>query len=72
MPERILVLAGLLMLLLQSCTPKDEASTDAAQERNNGHLWEEQVKTLEKARNLQNDLNESYRQRAEEIEKQSR
>ena len=71
MKTRILALTGLLMLNLTACSPRDDqAEHNGTQEPQ--HVWKDQVKALDKAQNIENDMNDAFNRRAGEMEKQSR
>jgi len=70
MPVRVLVLAVILML--PGCSDKNPEDRAASAGGEPQHVWKEQVKALDKARNLEEDMNAAFRRRTEEIDAQSR
>ena len=71
MKPGILVLSGLLIVALQACSPgSDEPAVNEAKEEPQ-HVWKDQVKALDKAKNLEQDMNKAFEQRNQEIEKQT-
>lgn len=78
MNSRILVVSVLLMLALSSCSSEDNSGNvmSGAQSEpvseDPQHVWKGQVKALEKARNVENDLNAAQQQREDELERQMR
>ena len=70
MKPSILVLLGLLIIALQACSSgSDESATTEAKEEPQ-HVWKDQVKALDKAKNLEQDMNKAFEQRNQEMEKQ--
>ncbi|GMQ87193.1 MAG: hypothetical protein BMS9Abin08_0391 [Gammaproteobacteria bacterium] len=74
MNRQRLVLAVLLAMGLGACSTQDEeaASVDAASESKPQHLWKDQQKALQKAREVEQDLMDAFKRRDEEMEKQMR
>lgn len=66
-----LVVNGLLILCLQACSPGDEARETAMSGGEPQHVWKEQVKALEKAQNLEQDMNQAWQQRNRAIDGQT-
>jgi hypothetical protein len=71
MNRQILAAAGLLIVLLQACSsgqqPEDKAASEQPQ-----HVWKDQVEALEKAQNLENEMNSAFQKRADEIDRRTR
>lgn len=67
---RVLVLG--VFLMLQGCSdkaPEDRAVSAGGEPQ---HVWKEQVKALDKARNLEEDMNTAFKRRSEDVEAQTR
>ncbi|VAW81208.1 hypothetical protein MNBD_GAMMA13-349 [hydrothermal vent metagenome] len=72
MKSGILVLSGLLFITLQACSPGADEAAPAQKNSEPQHVWKDQVKALEKAKNLEQEMNESFEKRSRDIEKQAR
>jgi ABC-type sulfate transport system substrate-binding protein len=60
----------LLIFLLSGCSGKDpDDQAGAAGEPQ--HVWKEQVKALDKARGLEQEMNAAYKKKAQQIEQQA-
>lgn len=71
MPVRVLAIS--IFLMLSGCSGNEgDNSTAAAGDEEPQHVWDEQVKTIDKARQLEQDMNDAFRRRAEEVDTQSR
>jgi len=73
MKSSILVLGVLLIYTLQGCSPSGDESTPTptpgAGEPQ--HVWKDQVKALDKAKGLEQDMNKAFEQRNQEIDQQT-
>jgi hypothetical protein len=71
MKSSILVLGVLLNYTLQGCSPggDEPAPTPGAGEPQ--HVWKDQVKALDKAKGLEQDMNKAFEQRNQEIDQQT-
>jgi hypothetical protein len=58
--------------MLQGCSDKNPEDRAASAGDEPQHVWKEQVKALDKARNLEEDMNAAFRRRTEDIDAQSR
>lgn len=67
-----LVATGLLIGGLQACSPGGETAEPQALQAEPQHVWKEQVRALEKAQNLEGDMNQAWQQRNREIDSQAR
>ena len=69
---RTLVLTGILIGGLQACSPGGESAAPEPSPAEPQHVWKEQVRALEKAQNLEGDMNHAWQQRNREIDSQAR
>lgn len=75
---RILAVGGLLIFSLLSCSSEDSSGNAGSEAQRNGaaeepqHVWKGQVKALEKAQNLESDLDAAHQKRVDELERQMR
>jgi hypothetical protein len=71
---RILVVAGVLMLAVQACSTEhnnDTAKTAQTLPSEPTHVWKDQVNTLKKAQQVEQTMDQAYRQRDAAMEQQS-
>ncbi len=71
MKLKTLVLSGLMMGVLQACSPGSDESVATEANEEPQHVWKDQVKALDKAKNLEQEMNEAFEQRSREMEKQA-
>lgn len=71
MKANILVLSGLLIVALQACSPSSDEPVPARKNGEPQHVWKDQVNALDKAKNLEKDMNKAFEQRNRDIEKQT-
>ena len=71
MKHTILVLLGLLIISLQACSQGGDEQAPVQKSEEPQHVWKDQVKALDKAKNLEQDMNKAFEQRNQEIEKQT-
>ena len=69
MKSSILVLGVLLICTLQGCSPSGDEPAPGAGEPQ--HVWKDQVKALDKAEGLEQDMNKAFEQRNQEIDQQT-
>lgn len=70
MRVRVLVIG--VFLNLSGCSGNDnEPAAASAPADPPHHVWEEQVKSIDKARQLEEDMNDAFRRRSESIDTQS-
>ena len=60
----------LLVAELAACSGRDEDVSSTDPDSKPEHVWQEQVETLDKARQLELDVLEAHKQRADEMQKQ--
>jgi hypothetical protein len=60
------------MFALGACSEKGPDEHAAAASGEPQHVWNEQVKALDKAKQLEQNMNEAYKKKAEEIDQQAR
>ena len=65
---RVLVISG--FLILQACSGKDQGNNALAPADKTGNVWEEQVKTIDKAKNVEQDINNAFERRAVDADTQ--
>ena len=71
MKSSILVLGVLLIYTLQGCSPSGDESTPTPGAGEPQHVWKDQVKALDKAKGLEQDMNKAFEQRNQEIDQQT-
>lgn len=71
MQIRILVAGLFLILAIASCSDKQADKNAAAGSGEPQHVWKEQVKALDKAKRLEDDMNAAFEKRAKEIDAQA-
>jgi hypothetical protein len=72
MQAGILAISGFLMLAVSGCSNKQSDQDAAAGSGDPQHVWKEQVKALDKAKNLEGDMNAAFEKRADEIDREER
>jgi hypothetical protein len=72
MQARILAITGFLILAISGCSNKQSDQNATADPGQPQHVWKEQVKALDKAKNLEDDINAAFEKRAEEIDREAR
>jgi len=68
MAKYVIVLGALLMAGLISCSRQQEETGLADVSGEPGHVWKDQVKTLDKARQVEQTLMDTHTRRTEKIE----
>jgi hypothetical protein len=71
MKSIILVLSVLLIYLLPGCSPNSEEQTPAQEAGEPQHIFKDQVKALDKAKGLEQDMNKAFEQRNNEMDDQA-
>jgi outer membrane biogenesis lipoprotein LolB len=59
---RVLAISGLL--ILQACSGKDQENNTPAPADKTGNVWEQQLRTIDKAKNVEQDINKALERRA--------
>jgi len=68
MAKCVIVLGALLMAGLVSCSRQQEETGAADVSSEPGHVWKDQVKTLDKARQVEQTLMDTHQRRTEKID----
>lgn len=68
MMKNLLIICGLLVLA--GCSKTAEQSDSAAGTSQPGHVWQDQVQTLDKARQVEQTVLDAARARDQQLEKQ--
>ncbi len=68
MAKYAIVLGALLMAGLISCSRQQEETGSADGPGEPGHVWNDQVKTLDQARQVEQTLMDTHKRRTEKIE----
>ena len=71
MKSIILALSVLLIYLLPGCTPNNDEQTSTQEAGEPQHVFKDQVKALDKAKGLEQDMNKAFEQRNSEIDAQT-
>lgn len=72
MQVRILAFGVVLMFIITACSRENSEDTAAADSGQPRHVWKEQVKALDKAKHLEDDMNAAFEKRAREMDQQAR
>jgi hypothetical protein len=66
------ILAISVFLAVQGCSGKNSEDSVPAAGGEPQHVWKKQVETIDKARKLEEDMNDAFRSRAGEVDAQTR